>query len=263
MNKSAIIIGVITFIFFSACRDYEAVAYIPPVEVAKYDGTLLEYLSDEANHLFNQKYDSMLVIINGVPQLKEQLENENEYFTIFAVPNECFDYSFEQLNKYRAQKKLGEKISLDDLLIEPFSVDDTTFVKISSNKEDTIIKTRHYDYRGQVDSLLCRYIFTGKYTTEEVVSEAGSMTLESYKYKYQMNLSCIRQPASGIVGEGVRNFTFSDMNNSQLKDMWKSTNVVWHDIYTSNAVIHLLTPQHSFSYDKFINYFKNYGNEKK
>lgn len=263
MNKSAIIIGVITFLFFSACRDYEAVAYIPSVEVEKYDGTLLEYLSDEASHLFNQKYDSMLVVINAVPQLKEQLEKEDKYFTVFAVPNECFDHSFEQLNVYRVQKKLGGKLSLSDLLIEPFSVDDTTFVKITSNKEDTIITTRHYDYRGQVDSLLCRYIFNGKYTTEEIVKEEGSVSLESYKYKYQMNASYSRQPASGIVGEGIRNFTFSDMNNSQLKDMWKSTNVIWHDIYTSNAVIHLLTPQHSFSYDKFVNYFKNYGNEKK
>ena len=30
-----------------------------------------------------------------------------------------------------------------------------------------------------------------------------------------------------------------------------------------NAVIHLLTNQHNFGYDKFINYFKDYGNEKK
>lgn len=74
MNKSAIIIGVITLVLFGACRDYESVAYTQPVEVEKYDGTFLEYLSDEASHLFNQKYDSMLVIINAVPGLKEQLE---------------------------------------------------------------------------------------------------------------------------------------------------------------------------------------------
>lgn len=60
MNKSAIIIGVITLVLFGACRDYESVAYTQPVEVEKYDGTFLEYLSDEASHLFNQKYDSIL-----------------------------------------------------------------------------------------------------------------------------------------------------------------------------------------------------------
>ena len=54
-----------------------------------------------------------------------------------------------------------------------------------------------------------------------------------------------------------------ELIDSQLKDLWKSTNVVWHDIYTRNAVIHLLTNQHNFGYDKFINYFKDYGNEKK
>lgn len=53
MNKSAIIIGVIIIVLFGACRDYESVAYTPPVEVEEYDGTFLEYLSDEASHLFN------------------------------------------------------------------------------------------------------------------------------------------------------------------------------------------------------------------
>ena len=48
MNKSAIIIGVITLVLFGACRDYESVAYTQPVEVEKYDGTFLESLSDEA-----------------------------------------------------------------------------------------------------------------------------------------------------------------------------------------------------------------------
>ena len=33
MNKSAIIIGVITLVLFGACRDYESVAYTQPVEV--------------------------------------------------------------------------------------------------------------------------------------------------------------------------------------------------------------------------------------
>lgn len=39
MNKSAIIIGVIIIVLFGACRDYESVAYTPPVEVEEYDGT--------------------------------------------------------------------------------------------------------------------------------------------------------------------------------------------------------------------------------
>ena len=38
MNKSAIIIGVITLVLFGACRDYESVAYTQPVEVEKYNG---------------------------------------------------------------------------------------------------------------------------------------------------------------------------------------------------------------------------------
>lgn len=155
----------------------------------------------------------------------------------------------------------GKALFLKELLIEPFDVE--IEIPNKDDPENPIIEIRHYDYRACVDTLLCRYIFTGKYDTKKIIEAQESLSLESYKYKYQMNVSCTRQTASGIVGEGVRSFTLSDMNNSQLKDLWKSTNVVWHDIYTRNAVIHLLTNQHNFGYDKFINYFKDYGNEKK
>ena len=166
---------------------------------------------------------------------------------MFAVPNECFEYSFDQLNTYREQKKLGKALFFKELLIEPFDVE--IEIPNKDDPENPIIEIRHYDYRACVDTLLCRYIFTGKYDTKKIIEAQESLSLESYKYKYQMNVSCTRQTASGIVGEGVRNFTLSDMNNSQLKDLWKSTNV--------------LTNQHNFGYDKFINYFKDYGNEKK
>ena len=153
-----------------------------------------------------------------------------------------FRIFIDQLNTYREQKKQGKALFLKELLIEPFDVE--IEIPNKDDPENPIIEIRHYDYRACVDTLLCRYIFTGKYDTKKIIEAQESLSLESYKYKYQMNVSCTRQTASGIVGEGVRSFTLSD-------------------IYTRNAVIHLLTNQHNFGYDKFINYFKDYGNEKK
>ncbi|MBF0648214.1 hypothetical protein IR083_05250 [Dysgonomonas sp. GY75] len=262
MNKYKIIIGIILSLILYACQDYDSV-YTDTIIIGeeKYDGTLLKYLSDEADNALKHKFDSMLVIIDANPELKEKLANENEFYTIYALPNECFELSFKELNMYRTQKKLGKNISFSDLLINPFSVDDTTFVNIG-NKVDTLIETRHYDYKSQVDTLMFRYIFEGEYTTEIIQkSEWNNITANSYKYKYSMNMECFFQNASGVAGGGIRKFVFSDMVNTQLKDKWKSTEVVHPDIHTQNGIIHILPKYHSFSYDNFISYFKNRGNE--
>lgn len=256
MNKFKILLGVLALIFFYACKDYESIAPNTSIEIEKYDGTLLEYLSDAENNRLRQKFDSMLVVINGIPGLKEQLEKEDEFYTVFAVPNVSFERAFVQLNDYRAQNKLGGQLSFDDLLIEPFTVEHT----IEEGSKPIIIINK-YDYRSQVDSLFCRYIIPGEYTTDVIQKEKGGISIESFKNRYLMNLSCSYGSASGIVNEGARVFEFSDMNDSQLKEIWKTTNVVWQDIHTRNGVIHILTNEHNFSYGKFINYFQNRGNE--
>lgn len=262
MNKYTIIILIIIFIGLFSCQDYESVAPDTIItEVDKYDGTLLEYLSDEKNNAINHRFDSMLVVINAIPGLKEALAKEDQSYTIFALPNECFEASFKELNIYRTQKELGKELAFKDLFIEPFTVYDTIFF-IGSTTEILRIDSSFYDYRSQVDTLICRYIFNEKYTTDDLFnSEKGNITAESFKFKYLMNMDYSSQMASGIEGEGNYQFTFNDMNYSQLKDRWNTTDVIHQDIYTRNAIIHILPKHHSFGYDKFTNYFKNRGNE--
>lgn len=143
------------------------------------------------------------------------------------------------------------------MLIEPFSIE----IPLYDYPESPVF-TRDFDYRGQVDSLFCRYLFSGKYDTDEIEKETGGeISIESLRYKYEMNITCIQHAASGIVGGGSRSLEFSDMNESQLKEMWGSTDVVWKDIYTRNALVHILTGEHMFAFNKFINYFYNLGHE--
>lgn len=261
MKKFTIITGLMASLLFYACQDYESVSPSTSVEAETYDGTLLEFLSDKSADRSEHTFDSMLVIIDAISGLREELEKGDGYFTLFAVPDECFERSFKELNAYRANKKLGGAISLDDLLIEPFSVEDT----ITSNIEgriDTLITIYNYDYRAQLDSLFCRYLFGGIHDTKEILEGVNHrLSAESYKNRYQMNMECRFLPSSGVVGGGMMDFTFSDMNGSQLTEKWETTDVIQHDIYAHNAVIHIITDQHSFSFDKFINYFKNRGNE--
>ena len=127
---------------------------------------------------------------------------------------------------------------------------------------DTIVVSYHYDYRAQLDSIFCKYLFDDIYDTKEILADDyQNISMESYKYDYRMNMTCQFSPASGIVGEGLMFFRFNDMNNSQLKEVWDVTDVIVHDIHADNAVIHIVTDQHNFSFEKLINKFKNRGNE--
>lgn len=260
MKKFTIITGLIASLLFYACQDYESVVSYTPVTEDHYEGTLLEFLSDKSADRSGHTFDSMLIIIDAIPGLREELEKEDGYFTLFAVPDECFERSFKQLNAYRANKNLGGEVSLDDLLVEPFTVEDTIINR--GDRIDTLITRYNYDYRAQLDSLFCRYIFTGMNDTKKILGEDDhSLSVESLKNRYQMNMACYFLPSSGIVSGGTMAFKFSDMNESKLSERWETTDVIQHDIYAHNAVIHIITEQHTFGFDKFIYYFKNRGNE--
>lgn len=260
MKKFMIIAGLMASLLFYACKDYESVNPYIPIEREAYDGTLLDFLAGGGRS--GQTFDSMLVIIDAIPGLREELEMEDRQFTLFAVTNKSFERSLTQLNAYRTSKSLGAEISLDDLLVEPFEVVDTVFNSGLLGLVDTVITVYNYDYRIQLDSLLCRYLFEGIHDTQEILNDDyHNLSIESYKNRHQMNLACHFLPSSGVLNGGSLAFTFSDMNGSQLSERWRSTEVQQHDIYTRNGVIHIITEQHSFSFDKFINYFKNRGNE--
>ena len=152
---------------------------------------------------------------------------------------------------------------MSDLLIEPFVVKDTIVNVITPTLNDTIINEYHYDYRADLERMLCKYIIKGSYDTDNILANEGNNSLNSLKYNYQMNIECSRKPASGFVGGGVKQLIFSDMKNSQVKDNWNRVSTVWNDVYTNNGIIHILSPQHSFGFDEFIYVFNNYGNEYK
>ena len=160
-------------------------------------------------------------------------------------------------------KELGEAIYLSDLLIEPFVVKDTIVNVITPTLNDTIINEYHYDYRADLERMLCKYIIKGSYDTDNILANEGNASLNSLKYNYQMNIECSRKPASGFVGGGVKQLICSDMKNSQVKDNWNRVSTVWNDVYTNNGIIHILSPQHSFGFDEVIYVFNNYGNEYK
>jgi len=263
MNKYLFILCLTSAsLWMQSCTDYEADSLTKESNAEVYNGTVLDYLA-VGNDRLNLKFDSMLVFINEIPDFQQLLKQQGKRYTVFAVPDACIRSSFAQLNEYRRQKELGEAIGMSDLLIDPFVVLDTVVTVISSTLNDTVINEYYYDYRAEAEKMLCKYIIESPYDTEEVLAKGGNSTLNSLKYAYQMNIECFRRSASGYVDGGVKQLVFSDMKNSQVKDNWNNASVVWMDIYANNGVIHILSPQHSFGFDEFINVFNNYGNEDK
>ena len=234
MNKILFILCLTSAsLWMLSCTDYEVASYPEENETEVFNGTVLDYLST-GNERLNLKFDSMMVLVNNIPDFIQQMEQTDVQYTVFAIPDACIRSSLAQLNEYRKQKELGEAIYLSDLLIEPFVVKDTIVNVVTPTLNDTIINEYHYDN-----------------------------SLNSLKYNYQMNIECSRKPASGFVGGGVKQLIFSDMKNSQVKDNWNRVSTVWNDVYTNNGIIHILSPQHSFGFDEFIYVFNNYGNEYK
>ena len=139
MNKILFILCLTSAsLWMLSCTDYEVASYPEENETEVFNGTVLDYLST-GNERLNLKFDSMMVLVNNIPDFIQQMEQTDVQYTVFAIPDACIRSSLAQLNEYRKQKELGEAIYLSDLLIEPFVVKDTIVNVITPTLNDTII----------------------------------------------------------------------------------------------------------------------------
>ena len=251
-----------------ACEDYDSPYYKDTAGVTSFKGTVLDYLS-AGDPTYNLHFDSMMVLINGIPGLRDTLEQDSTEFTVFAIPNECFQSAINALNQYRANNSKDSLIcNLKDFLIEPFFVIDTLIVPAVTDEEGTVvtpadttlIKTQ-YDYRGRMDSLICRYIFRGKYDSGLISKNTNGLVLSDVKYGYDMHVAYERLPAAGLLNAGGQRLILDDMNRSTLEADWTATYTQSIDLQVSNGIIHLITPGHEFGFDHFVSFFQNYGYE--
>ena len=132
-----------------SCQEYESGTYPLEESTVRYEGTLYDYLADKAAHP-DVTYDSLLFLAGHLPGLKDSLQ-KRKGVTLFAVTDQSFRLAFDALNQYREAYGKGKRLGLEDLLIEPFSVVDTIVHQVSTEDNDTIYITRHYDYRHLMD----------------------------------------------------------------------------------------------------------------
>ena len=252
-----------TTVLLTCCTDYES-TYTNAgfqIETRSFDGAIYDYLLQGDAEL-GIRYDSMMLLVNGITGRKELLSDESVELTVFAVPDESFQATVNTFNRVR-QSSNRNGIQLHDLLIEPFVIMDSVYrpSTIDPMVNDTIVTERWYDYRKQADTLLCRYIFEGIYDLAAVSENFRGIEPGCIIYNIKMNIQSERHPSSGILNIGMKRIIFSDMNNSKLTTEWIRSATQQIDIRTRNGVVHVLSTGHEFSFNEFFFRFKNYGYE--
>jgi hypothetical protein len=266
--RNIIIVSGLILPALSACKKdygspYTDVEFTEQIRI--FDGTVYDYLSQPDTET-GLRYDSLKLIIDGIEGRREFLSDTSVNLTVFAVPNECFQSTMNICNRVRQSAGMVDLI-LDSLLIEPFSVPDTVYTPTESIEDDpelndTVITFRHYDYRRQLDSLLCRYIFEGLFDFDVIAENFRGIEPGCYIYNIKMNIASEQQTASGILNSGRKRILFSDMNDAKVTGSWVRSIANSIDIHTQNGVIHVLSTGHEFGFDDFIYCFKKCGYEK-
>lgn len=180
-----------------------------------YDGTIYDYLK-------NQKgtFDSLVLVLERLPDLRRKLQNEDSTLTLFAVNNRSFELAIKSLNTTRALTK-KESLFLEDVGL----VD--------------------------LDSFTNRYVLDQTYNTSDIAPFIDGVTVVSTKNNYNMHIQYKVLNASGYYQGGEQQIIFSDTNRSIFQRYWQRINTISVNIKTKNGVIHILSPGHDFGFGKF------------
>lgn len=250
-------------------EDYDLVNGID-AGVYSFDGTIYDFISQKQNS-FGVTFHSLNTILdyeeetpidgeevfNKFAVLKSRLDNPKEKFTLLAVSDANFDNAFRSLNRYRKSNGMTDEVQLENL----FSVRYVDRIVETDKHMNDVVRVK-FDYRKDLDSLVCRYIIPGIADTKTLEVAGGDSILNTIDYDYRMHLAYKRMPASGYVESGIKHLDVYDMSNTLQDERWVLSPAKWIDIKASNGVIHIMNDGHEFGFESFTNRFKNYGHEK-
>lgn len=184
-------------------------------EETVYDGSIYAYLKSQGG-----VYDSLLLVLDRVPELRRKLDNPDSSLTLFAATNRSFEIAVNSLNTTR--RLTGRA---------PLYLEDVGL--------------------ADLDSMVNRYVLNTEFNTAELAPYIDGQVVTSTKNDYKMHIQFRVLNASGFVGGGERQLIFSDTNNSIFQRYWQRVNTSAVDIRTTNGIIHILSPGHDFGFSKF------------
>ncbi len=199
---------------FTACKK-NSEFYDYKNSVKDFNGTVLQYLQAQPPNTF----DSLLLVLNRLPDLKDTLANKN--ITFFAPTNASFQAAIKNLNILR--KDQGKT---------PLYLKDCDL--------------------NQLDTLTSKYIVRGSRTTADYLAYADGILYKSVKYGYSMHIQYSRLNASGFVDGGPQTIIYSDPKNNIFEKYWEKSNTNAVNIKAKNGVINILAPLHDYGFNEFV-----------
>lgn len=198
---------------FASCKKGNTYYEDFQVKYTEFDGTSLEFLEAQGN-----TYDSLLLVLERVPEVRAKLKSPDAKITFFAMTNNSFTNALDAMN---AVRKAGNRapIYLEDIPTELM-----TYL------------TDHYVFDGIYDTPYLKDFVEGK-----VIKAIDG---------YDMTLQYKVTSASGIIGGGQQQIVLSDMNGSIFKRYWQESATSIVNIRTHNGIIHVLTPSHNYGFSK-------------
>lgn len=208
-------------LLFTSCEKGDSYYYDFETTETQYDGTIYSYLQENKG-----VYDSLLLVLDRVPDLRRKLDNTDSTLSLFAVTNRSFELAVEALNTTR---RLTGK--------QPLYLEDVALVDL--------------------DSMVNRYVLNEVFDTKILAPFIDGQVVLSTKYDYKMHIQYRVLDASGFVGGGQQQLIFSDTNNSIFQRYWQRVNTSAVNIRTKNGIIHILSAGHDFGFSKFTSKFSS------
>ena len=190
-------------------------------EAPVYEGTIYEYLKSQKGI-----YDSLLLVLDRLPDLRSKLQNSDSSYTLFAVTNRSFEIAVEGLNTTRSIT------GRPNLYLEDVGIND-------------------------LDSMVNRYVITEVFDTDQLKPFIDGQVVTSTKHDYNMHIQYRVLDASGFVGGGQQQLIFSDTNNSIFQRYWQRVNTSVVNVRTRNGIIHILSAGHDFGFSKFTSKYSS------
>ena len=213
-----ILIGLPVFLFVSGCKKEKSEYYDFELQVTAFDGNALNYLESGSG-----KFDSLLLVIDMFPALKDSLRTQK--LSVFAPVNSSFKEALRELNTVKFQE--GEApVALHDL------------------------------DKGDLRTLVGRYFLEKKYTTDDYKESSDGFQAVSLDDGYLMSVQYLALDASGLSAAGPQVLFLTDTKGSIFDTDWVAAATSAVNIYTDNAVVNVLTPDHTFGFGEFSDKFK-------
>lgn len=187
------------------------------IKYTEYNGTTLEFLEEQGS-----VYDSLLLVLERVPDLRARLKNPKDTITFFAMTNNSFTNAIDAMNAIRTAGNRPH-LFLEDIP-QPL-----------------------------IDTLTYHYAFNGIHDTESLKDFVEGKEIRSVD-DYRMTMKYKVSSASGIIEGGQQQIVLSDMNNSIFQRYWQESNTSVVNIRTTNGRLHILSPSHNFGFSKLAKF---------